>query len=191
MVASTLPKDNGVLLRNVGWDNTGERVPEDQSKRSLSELSAPKIKHYSAGKLFLCTGPYEFDHTTYEGHYNEGITFTSRPSALKFSYTYSPTNGDKGFVKIEVLDEDNNVIGQGNKTFEEQASISIASVPIKYTNTQKKAAKLKIMFASSASCSYNQKEEDSWIKSFTIDRNAEAIRTGSEFFIANVSLFYD
>lgn len=192
MVASTLPKDNGVLLRNVGWDNTGESVPEDKSKRSLSELPAPEnIKHYSAGKLFLCTGPYEFDHTTYEGHYNEGITFTSRPSALKFSYTYSPTNGDKGFVKIEVLDEDNNVIGQGNKTFEEQASISIASVPIKYTNTQKKAAKLKIMFASSASCSYNQKEEDSWIKSFTIDRNAEAIRTGSEFFIANVSLFYD
>ncbi len=192
MVASTLRKDKGVLLRNVGWDNTGESVPEDQSKRSLSELPAPKnIKHYSAGKLFLCTGPYEFDHTTYEGHYNEGITFTSRPSELKFSYTYSPTNGDKGFVKIEVLDEDNNVIGQGNKIFEEQASISIASVPIKYTNTQKKAAKLKIMFASSASCSYNQKEEDFNIKPFTIDRNAEAIRTGSEFFIANVSLFYD
>ncbi len=192
MVASTLRKDKGVLLRNVGWDNTGESVPEDQSKRSLSELPAPKnIKHYSAGKLFLCTGPYEFDHTTYEGHYNEGITFTSRPSALKFSYTYSPTKGDKGFVKIEVLDEDNNVIGQGNKIFEEQASISIAFVPIEYTNTQKKAAKLKIMFASSASCSYNQKEEDFKIKPFTIDRNAEAIRTGSEFFIANVSLFYD
>ncbi len=192
MVASTLPKDNGVLLRNVGWDNTGKSVPEDKSKRSLSELPAPEnIKHYSAGKLFLCTGPYEFDHTTYEGHYNEGITFTSRPSALKFSYTYSPTKGDKGFVKIEVLDEDTNVIGEGKKIFEEQASISIASVPIIYTNTQKKAAKLKIMFASSASCSYNQKEEDSDIKSFTIDRNAEAIRTGSEFFIANVSLFYD
>lgn len=192
MVASTLRKDKGVLLRNVGWDNTGESVPEDQSKRSLSELPAPKnIKHYSAGKLFLCTGPYEFDHTKYEGHYNEGITFTSRPSALNFSYTYSPTNGDKGFVKIEVLDEDSNVIGEGKKIFEEKTSISPTSVSIIYTNTQKKAAKLKIMFASSASCSYNQKEEDSWIKSFTIDRNAEAIRTGSEFFIANVSLSYD
>ena len=32
MVASTLPKDNGVLLRNVGWDNTGKSVPEDKAK---------------------------------------------------------------------------------------------------------------------------------------------------------------
>jgi len=67
----------------------------------------------------------------------------------------------------------------------------MTSVPIKYTNTQKKAAKLKVMFASSSKCSHSQSKEDSDIKPFTENKSADAVCTGSEFFIASLSLNYD
>lgn len=154
------------------------------------------MKHFSAGKLFLGTSEntpnYSYKHSApTQEIYKEGYSFTSRPSALRFSYTYKSVNGDYAFVKIEVLDVDNNSIGHGEVRFGNQEKLTIASVPVKYTNTLTKAAKLKIMFASSSSCSYDQSEEDKNIKQFTEDNKAEAIRTGSEFFIADVTLFYE
>ncbi len=197
MVASTLPKDNGVLLRNVGWDNNGTEVPEDKSKRSLSELPAPAIGQYSSGKLFLgpneSTSNYSYDHSDYRKEtYLEGYPFTSRPLKLSFSYTYKEVvNNDKAFVKIEILDANNHTIGTGEATFENQEYLTKTSVTINYTDTQTKAAKLKIMFASSSSCSYDQSKEKANIEKFTTDKNADAVRTGSEFFITNVTRDYE
>lgn len=197
MVASTLPEDNGVLLRNVGWDNNGTKVSEDKSKRSLSELPAPAIGQYSAGKLFLgpneSTSNYSYDHSDpTKETYNEGYPFTSRPLKLSFSYTYKEVvNKDNAFVKIEVLDANNHTIGTGEATFESQETLTSTSVTITYTDTQIKAAKLKIMFASSSSCSYDQSEEKTNIEKFTTPKEADAIRTGSKFFITNISLDYE
>lgn len=200
VIASTLPYSysyndvtiTGTLLRNVGWDNKGKEPEANLGPKhpQLADLTPPPINHHSAGKLFLSSG-YNYDHNTESENYNEGMVFTSRPSGLRFSYTYSPIANDKASVKIEVLDEDNNIIGQGEKTFEGQASLAIASVPITYTNIQKKAAKLKVMFSSSASCSHSQGQENSNITKFTTNRPANAVCTGSEFFIAHVSVFYE
>ncbi len=203
IIASTLPytKDysNGVLLRNVGWDNQGE-TPETKygsrsSPTSLSDLTPPNIGHHSAGKLFLGTN-YTYNHDNPNNPnetYKEGVEFTSRPSVLRFSYTYSGLNRDQALVKIEVLDATDNIIGTGEETFGDQATLNKASVRINYTDTKTKAAKLKIMFASSSSCSYDQNKEDgdSGIKRFTQNIPADAICTGSEFFITGVSLDYE
>lgn len=201
IIASTLPytfnETSGTLLRNVGWDNQGEEPAAKYgsifSATKLGDLTPPNIGHHSAGKLFLGSG-YTYNHNNNTETYEEGIEFTSRPSVFRFSYAYKSINGDKAMVKIEVLDADNNTIGSGEETFQNQATLAQTSVAIKYTNTQKKAAKLKIMFASSSSCSYKQSEEDSNgqnMKRFTQNIPAEAVCTGSEFFIANVSLNYE
>ncbi|MDE5640058.1 MAG: DUF4493 domain-containing protein [Odoribacter sp.] len=199
IVASTLPytfnEHQGVLLRNVGWDNEGDTPPSKYGNvawnaTSLSDLDPPTIGHHSAGKLFLSSG-YNYDFNTKTENYNEGLEFTSRPSVLRFSYTYRAVGNDQALVKIEVLDDNNTTIGKGEAFFGKQESLTITSIPIKYTNTQKKAAKLKVMFTSSSSCSYNQSNEDVSIKPFTEDKKTDAVRTGSEFFIANISLNYE
>lgn len=199
IVASTLPytygERKGALLRNVGWDNNGDTPASKYGtyawkKTELSDLDPPTIGHHSAGKLFLSSG-YNYDFNTKTENYNEGLEFTSRPSVLRFSYTYKAVNNDQAFVKIEVLDDNNIIIGKGEALFGNQESLTMTSVPIKYTNTQKKAAKLKVMFASSSKCSHSQSKEDSDIKPFTENKSADAVCTGSEFFIASLSLNYD
>ncbi len=201
IIASTLPAKfneiSGTLLRNVGWDNQGETPKATYGKylwqaTELSDLEPPKIGHHSAGKLFLGSS-YTYNHSDNTETYEEGIEFTSRPSVFRFSYTYKSINRDKAMVKIEVLDADNHTIGSGEETFEAQETLSIAQIAIRYTDRYKKAAKLKIMFASSSSCSYSQYEEDKDdnIKRFTQNIPADAVCTGSEFFIANISLNYE
>lgn len=196
IIASTLPnKSNGILLRNVGWDNNGQTPPSKfgtyaWEATSLSDLNPPTIGHYSAGKLFLSSG-YSYDHSNGTENYNEGIPFTSRPSALQFKYTYTPTNSDHAYAHIVVEDENGTAIGEGTATFGNQSNLTETNITVNYIIKDRKAAKLKIMFASSASCSYDQKNEDSTIKNLTTDNKAQAIRTGSEFYIEDVKLIYE
>lgn len=192
VIATSLPQNNGVLLRNAGWDNNGPTVPEGTNNvdQSLNDLTPPVMKHYSAGKLFLSSG-YSYNHTSGEEQYNEGYEFTSRPTKLQFSYTYKSLKSDEALVRIIVEAADGTIIGQGEEKFDYQESLLTGTVSIKYTIENKAAARLKIMFASSASCSYDQATEDSQIKEFTADNKGEAIRTGSEFYIENVGLLYE
>lgn len=192
MIATSLPKNNGVLLRNAGWDDKGMEVPEGTNNvaQSLNDLTPPVMKHYSAGKLFLSTG-YSYNHSTNEEQYNEGLAFTSRPSKLQFSYTYIPQKTDRALVRVIVEAADGTIIGQGEETFDYQEALLTTTVSIKYTITDKAAAKLKVMFASSENSSYDQATEDIRIKEFTTDNKGEAIRTGSEFYIENVGLLYE
>lgn len=69
----------------------------------MQKLNSPKddgnsISYKSAGRLFL--GNYTYDHNTNTELYEEGIEFTSRPSALSFTYKYEPYGSDKGYVKV-------------------------------------------------------------------------------------------
>lgn len=196
IISSTLPQNSGYLLRNVGWDDQGDTPDPRYGKyaweaTNLSDLTPPEIKHYSAGKLFLSSG-YGYNHSTGIENYNEGIEFTSRPSTLQFSYTYNNKGfiNDKALVRIIIEAADGTVIGEGEATYGNEENLTQTSLDITYTVEDKKAAKLKIMFASSNSCSNNQSEEESRIKNLTTDNKGEAIRTGSEFYIENVSLTY-
>lgn len=192
IIASALPQSNGVLLRNVGWDNQGPSIPEgtNNKNQSLNDLTPPVMSHYSAGKLYLSTG-YTYNHSSGEEKYNEGLAFSSRPSKLQFAYIYKSLKTDQALVRITVEAEDGTVIGQGEETFDYQESLLTTTVTLKYTQENKRAARLKIMFASSAHCSNEQTTEDSRIKEFTADNKEEAIRTGSEFYIENVGLLYE
>lgn len=87
-------KDNGVLLRSVGWDNG--------SGNSFEVMSVTVIKHFSAGKLFL--GSYSYDHSNDAEVYDYGISFTSRPTKVKFSYKYIPYGEDNSF-KVKAVAE--------------------------------------------------------------------------------------
>lgn len=197
MVPSTLPatglNGNGVLLRNVAWDNAGGTPPEGHwgfLTESLESLTPPTIQNRSAGKLFL--GSYNYDHATATETYNEGIEFTSRPGKLTGYYKYTASGNDANGVVTVVVEYRGN--GETVTLASYQAALTPTNVytafevPLTYTDTSHKATHLRVMFSSSNHASYNQAEESSQIS--TVDNRGAAISVGSELYIDNINLEY-
>lgn len=101
-----------------------------------SALVTNKTDKCLPGKLFLGEGQV-------------GISFASRPSALKVQYKYLPyKSGETGYVEIEVLDAADNVLASGSRSLAEQGNYTTVSVPLTYQRNASKAAKLKVLFRS-------------------------------------------
>ncbi len=198
MIPSTLPTSglsgNGVLLRNVAWDNNGSTPPEGSwgaFTQSLASLSAPTIANRSAGKLFL--GSYSYDHNTGAEVYNEGYEFTSRPTKLCGYYKYIAKGSDNNGIAnitIEHRTAGGEVITLATTKYnlEPTSIFAYFEIPVTYTDVTHKATHIKIMFASSDKASYNQQEESSNIT--TVNELSQAIAVGSELYIDNITLQY-
>ena len=130
--AGTAHNGSSALVRTVGIG---------ASSTFTQESSA-----YVAGELTL-------------GADNEGYAFTSRPSALKFWAKYTAYNaGDQGYCTVEVLDSNGNVIASGNKAVDASSSYSEQIIHLTYARGAGKAAKIKVMFRSSATNNYLNKD---------------------------------
>lgn len=200
MVPSTLPvigvSGNGVLLRNVAWDNDGEELDSESwgniaFKNSLEKLDAPGFKFRSAGKLFL--GAYSYDHSTNTEVYNDGISFTSRPTKLTGYYKYTAVGNDThgvATITVEHRESNGNTIVLATQTVNltPTSSYTPFEAILEYTNKAYKATHIKVMMASSNHASYNQADETANIK--TTDFKSEAVSLGSELYIDNLSLTY-
>ncbi|MFI3239440.1 MAG: DUF4493 domain-containing protein [Bacteroidales bacterium] len=177
---------NAMVLRNVAWDADGEVPADDTSLMGTSYNSnIPTIANRSAGKLFL--GTYSYSNGTET--YNEGYSFTSRPSSLKGYYKYAigPDSSEKGMVTIQIV-SDGTVIGSATATLSTASSFTAFEVPISYTDLDKKATQIKVMFASSNYASYTQSEETSKIQ--TTSDAQSATSTGAVLTVDNISLVY-
>ncbi len=197
MVPSTLPTSgvsgNAALIRNVAWDNNGSTPPQGLWGviQSLNSLNVPTISQRSAGKMFL--GSYSYDHNLGTELYNEGIAFTSRPQKLTGYYKYIAVGGDThGVVTVTVENRTdiNKVTTLATKTVKltPAATYSYFEVELPYNNTQCKATHLRVSFTSSNNASNYQLTEKNNIT--TKDDKAQAISTGSELYIDNISLTY-
>lgn len=124
----------------------------------------------------------------YVGSYTNGavrgIEFTSRPSSLEFYYDYYPyTTGEKGTAEVKVLDSAGAVIASGSlqvaqsATYPEHKWIK-ASIPLTYSRSSKKAAKIEVNFKST-----NAASPDS-------NKPTGKFGTGAAFFIDDISLVY-
>lgn len=207
MVPSTLiTEESGnhlVCLQNVKWSDNYEQEPEANiggifSPTSLDDLPTPPLNRKSAGKLFL--GSYSAptqagtDNTDMDETYNYGISFPSRPLSLQFTYKYDSSidGDDNGIVKIEVLDESNLVIGRSGYSYTAltESNYTTLTLPITYTYKNKKAAKIRLFFASSKYANDKQSKEDT-SEMKTKDRNSDAVSTGNQLFIDNIELLYE
>ncbi len=197
MVPSTMQttgvNGNGVLLRNVAWDNAGGTPPEGHwgfLTESLESLTPPTIQNRSAGKLFL--GTYNYDHASATETYNEGIEFASRPSKLTGYYKYTASGNDANGVVTVVVEYRGNgetiTLASNEIALTPTTTFTAFEVPVTYTNTTHKATHLKVMFTSSNHASYNQAEESAQIS--TVDNRSQAISVGSELYIDNIRLEY-
>ena len=84
-------------------------------------------------------------------HESDGHSFSSRPSAMKFSYTYAPVNSESFYAKIQIWDDQKKVIA--SKEITEGASKSSwtdYTMTLDYPDVTKKAAYIYIQFRSSS-----------------------------------------
>lgn len=99
----------------------------------------------AAGEMWIGTA----DNGGY--HATDGHEFSSRPTAMKFDYTYDPNNGESFYVKVQLWDADKKVIASKEITQGgEQASWKEYTMDIDYIDPTKKAAYIYVQFRSSS-----------------------------------------
>lgn len=138
------------------------------------------------GEIFLGTGNNAYGSSwakTVDGH-----AFTSRPSALSFMHRFNP-NGAAYYAQIQVLDSSNNVIGSGEKN-DVTTAVSAwtrVSIPITYTVTNRKAAKLRISIRSSKNGGEGARKLDN----ISTLSGTHKIYCGNALYVDNVELVYE
>lgn len=149
-VPSVFAESGAVVVRSVGYSHNG-KVP-DTSRNGFSRdyycKNAPADAELTkaAGELFL--GTYSFSGTE---NRVDGIAFNSRPSAVTFSYTYAPFNGEKAEAYARVLDSSGAVIASGSVKLSTASSATAATINLTGYSFGKKADKIIVCFRSTES----------------------------------------
>lgn len=180
---------SSLYLRNVAWNDKGGAVSDNSAYNyfgtSGNDVQPPSSFNRSSGKIYL-------------GELNNGkdigIECAARPTSISFNYKYVPvTAGDNtgGAVRFVLENSDGQIITQ----FEEPLS-STSWDKFEHTftyQTSLKAARLRLVFASSTLWSFDQAVENEKIKTTHETNNSDdalKISVGSELYIDNVVLTY-
>ena len=190
-----------MMLRSVGWDLNGS-TPGNDARDAYGDnytTKKPTVANKAAAKLFL--GTYSFsantsNQTASSETYNQGVSFTSRPSKLNFyaKYTHNgsvATDGEYGVAKVEILDSNGNVIGSGEAKVGVGANIDSwtpQTADITYSVKNKKAAKLRIFFSSSNNYGTIAEENEKVKVTQTTGFTQKSV--GAYFYIDDVSFEY-
>lgn len=168
---------NAALIRTVGWGNN------NKASDAWSGQHFGTCDNVTPGELFL---------GTYTDQANYGIEFSSRPSALSFYYHYdvvSSGNGDYGTAEIKVFDAAGNVIAEASQQLTEQSSYKQYTLSLNYNDLSVKAAKISVVFKSSANPAALDKSTTYWhcpgVKNVS---GGEYV--GSELYIDDIELIY-
>lgn len=183
---------NAMMLRNVAWDAAGS-TPSYWRKTGIGSNeyynhTAPNIANRSAGKLFL--GSYSYANGTET--YNEGVSFTSRPTSLSGFYKFERDAADAsetGMVTVQVL-SGSQVIAEGTLQLAPAADYTEFTLPLTYAANAPKATQVKVMFASSNHASYNQADETRNIKTSNRMNRYESYSIGAALTVDNVKFNY-
>lgn len=183
---------NAMVIRNVGWDPAGS-VPsvwkkEFADKSDYYNHTAPNVANVSAGKMFLgsysCSGGNET--------YNEGVAFTSRPTAMTGYWKYTADeqdSSDHGVVKVELLNG-NTVIATGTANLGASADYQQFKVVLNYIANAPKATALRIMVTSSKYASASQAEETANIKATNKMSRTQSYKIGATLVVDNFQFVY-
>lgn len=128
-----------MVVRNVAWDENGTTPPPHYKTRGSAYYyseNVPSIANRSAGKLFL--GSYSYSGNSES--YNEGTSFSSRPSTMKGWYKYTPDNNDgseTGVISVTLLNGET-VLASGTINLTAVSDYTEFTVPLVYTVTDQK-----------------------------------------------------
>lgn len=183
--------NNAMVIRNVAWDANGTTPSKTGGAFNTTyyNTNVPSMSNRSAGKLFL--GSYSYSGNSES--YNEGTSFSSRPSTMKGWYKYTPDNNDvseTGVISVTLLNGET-VLASGTINLTAASDYTEFTVPLVYTVTDKKANLLKIMITSSNHASYSQSEETATIKTTDYYSQYESNSRGATLTIDNLNFIYE
>ena len=183
--------NNAMVIRNVAWDANGTTPSKTGGAFNTTyyNTNVPSMSNRSAGKLFL--GSYSYSGNSES--YNEGTSFSSRPSTMKGRYKYTPDNNDvseTGVISVTLLNGET-VLASGTINLTAASEYTEFTVPLVYTVTDKKANLLKIMITSSNHASYSQSEETATIKTTDYYSQYESNSRGATLTIDNLNFIYE
>ena len=141
-----------------------------------------------AGELFVGKADNSGEHKG--GHVEDGHAFSSRPTSMSYWYKFDSFESDPYHVEVQVLDESGEVIGSAKRT-DMNTSVSgwtKETLPITYEITTKKAAKIYIIFKSSATGKTSSRK-------FTLSRYVSAegtvtVHAGNVLWLDDIMLNY-
>lgn len=100
----------------------------------------------AVGELFIGVADDDTGNPVAYGH-----SFSSRPAALKFMYRYNPYGNDTFYARIELRDEDDNIIAEGQIT--DKGAVdrwTPCTVELNYINVQAVPSSIYVSFRSSS-----------------------------------------
>ena len=125
---------------------------------------------------------------------DEGIAFSSRPTALQFSYEYLPYGNDEWKAYVAIFDANNKIIAENSFTNGEQVSnYRTTTITFNYINDDNIVpAKIYVYFASSKyrgnELPYRSADVTTWIGD---SQRTDQTLVGSILRIDDISLVYD
>ena len=145
-VPSTLMEGSAVKIRTVAYDHNGTSPAKDDHglavRAKYSRNKPASFGGYSSGELFL--GSYAFNGSVSR---IDGITFSSRPTSLTFTYEYRPVAGEVGEVYIALLTEDGQKISENSAEITSTGTTQTVALPSYPFGV--KAASIRVSFKSS------------------------------------------
>ena len=161
---------SAALIRTVGWGSG-----------STAAGAASIIKNVTPGELYL--GSYDL--SSHQPIY--GISYSSRPTNVKFWCKYEPKSSDLMIAQIVIMDANGETIGSANIPESESGSIANwteKTLDIQYTDLEKEPSKMYLLFKSGSLTDSN-----------ILDRcNAnfsDGEHVGSRLYIDDISLVYN
>ena len=161
---------SAALIRTVGWGSG-----------STAAGAISIIKNVTPGELYL--GIYDL--SSHQPIY--GISYSSRPTNVKFWCKYEPKSSDLMIAQIVIMDANGKTIGSANIPESEAGAIANwteKTLDIQYTDLEKEPSKMYLLFKSGSLTDSN-----------ILDRcNAnfsDGEHVGSRLYIDDISLVYN
>lgn len=113
-----------------------------------------------------------------------GIAFASRPSSLSFYYKFTEVNGQKGSAEVTVFDAAGNKLASNSFEISAQNAYVLKTLPLEYAAGAAKAARVEVIFRSSAPGVSFGKSDLTW------GSGSSQTHTGSMLYIDDIEFNY-
>ena len=162
---------SAALIRTVGWGSG-----------STAAGAASIIKNVTPGELYL--GSYDL--SSHQPIY--GISYSSRPTNVKFWCKYEPKSSDLMIAQIVIMDANGETIGSASVPENESGAIANwteKTLDIQYTDLEKEPSKMYILFKSGSLTDTNVMDKPSF------GNLSDGESVGSKLYIDDVELIYN
>ena len=140
------------------------------------------------GEVFIGKADNSGEHKG--GHTEDGHAFTSRPTSMSYWYKLEAYESDPYYVEVQILDSAGEVIGSAKRTDigTTTSNWTKVTLPINYEITTKKAAKIYIVFKSSATGKVKSRKYS--LSRYVTGEGSVNVHAGNVLWLDDVTLNY-